>query len=102
MIAHDVLTMDDLANEQALGYDDSASDNDGDECTADDSDEEIVDKKIPPSPMKDHTRSKSRKVVLPEAQMCSDPEDEQARPQPRKGNRASPAPLRAGGHAKYF
>ena len=32
--AHDVPTMDDLANEQALGYENSASDKDGDEGAA--------------------------------------------------------------------
>ncbi len=41
-------------------------------------------------------------IVLPEPLMGFDSEDKQPSPQPRKRNRASPAPLRAGGHAKYF
>ncbi len=60
------------------------------------SDEEIVD------PMKDRTRSKSSKVIVPEAVICADTEDKPPRPQPRKRDRAGPAPLRAGGQAKYF
>ncbi len=78
------------------------SDEDGDECVAAESDEEIVDETIRQSPMKNRTRSKSRKVVVPEPLLPSESEDEKHRPQPRKRNRASPAPLRAGGHARYF
>ena len=81
---------------------DSASDKDGDECAAAESDDEIAGETVAPSPMKDRTRSKSRKVVIPDALMCSDTEEEFSRPQPRKRNHASPALLRAGGHAKYF
>ncbi len=42
-------------------------DKDGDECSAAESDEEIVDETIPQSQMKNRTRSKSRKVIVPEA-----------------------------------
>ncbi len=47
--ALDVLTMDDFANEQAPEHEDNASDKDGDECAAAESEEEIVDKTFPPS-----------------------------------------------------
>jgi hypothetical protein len=63
---------------------------------------EIVDETVLQSPMKNQTRNKSRKVVIPEALVCSDSEDDLPRPQPRKRIHASPAPLLAGGHAKYF
>ncbi len=62
---------------------DSASDKDGYECAAAESDEQIVDKTIPPSLMKTWTRSKSRKFVQPEPLLCSESEDEQPQPQPR-------------------
>jgi hypothetical protein len=53
------------------------------------------------SPMNNRTISKSLKVVVPEPLILSDSEDEEHRPQQFKRNRASPAPLRAGGKAKY-
>ena len=90
------------ALEQESENEDSASDNDSNECAAAESEDEIVDGTVPQSPMKNRTRIKSRKVVIPEALTCSDSEDELPRPQPRKHNRASPAPLKAGGHSKYF
>ncbi len=40
-------------------------------------------------------------VVVPAPLLLSDSEDEDHRPQPRKRNRSSPAPLRAGGNARY-
>ncbi len=55
-----------------------------------------MDKTIPQSPMKTRTKSKSRKVVIPEAQMCSDSEDQIILQQPSKRNNARPAPLRGG------
>ncbi len=91
-----------LANEQPPKYEDSTSDKDGYECAATESGEEIVDETTLSSLMKDLSKNKSCKVVIPEAQMRSDSEDEPPRPQPRKRNRASPALLRAGGHSKYF
>ncbi len=79
------------------------SDEDGDECDAAESDKEIVgDRTLHQSPMKNLTRSKSQKVVVPEPLLPSDFEDEGPRPQPRKRNSASPASLSAGGHAIYF
>ncbi len=80
----------------------SVSDEDGDDCVAAGSDEEIVDETLRQSPMKNLTRSKSRKVVEPEQLLLSDSEDEEHQTQPRKRNSASPAPLRAGGNARYF
>ncbi len=80
----------------------SVSDEDGDECTTAELDEEIVDEKLCQSPMKNSTRNKSQKVVVPEPLLLSNSENEERRPQPRKFNRASPPPLRAGGHARYF
>jgi hypothetical protein len=52
--------------------------------------------------MKNRTRSKSRKVVVHEALMCYDSEDELPHQQPSKRHRASRAPLWVGGHSKYF
>jgi hypothetical protein len=66
------------------------------------SDEDIVDETLQQSPIKNSTRSKSRKVVVPEPLLLSDSEDEEHRPQPSKRNRASPATPRASGHARYF
>ncbi len=79
----------------------SVSDEDGEGYVAAESHEEIVDEMLHQSLMKNHTRSKSRKVVVPAPLLLSDSEDEEHRPQPSKRNRASPAPLRAGGKAKY-
>jgi hypothetical protein len=93
---------DDVADARATDDEDRASERGGDECTAADSDDGIMDETIRPSPMKNRTRSKSRKVSLPEPLMCSDSEDELSRPQPRKRNRASSAPFRAGENSKYF
>ena len=42
------------------------SDEDGGECVAPESDEEIVDEMLCQSPMKNSTRSKSLKVIVPE------------------------------------
>ncbi len=54
--------MDDLANEQALEYEGSALGKDGNECSAAESDKNIVDKTIPQSLMKNQTRSKLRQA----------------------------------------
>ncbi len=59
--------------------------------------EETLDQRL----MKNHTMSKSLKVIAPEPLMPSDSEDEEHRPQQCKRDRASPATLRAGGEAKY-
>ena len=77
------------------------SDEDGGECVAPESDEEIVDETLCQSPMKNSTMSKSRKVVVPEPLIPSDSEDEEHRQEQCKRNRASPGPLRAGRKAKY-
>ncbi len=77
------------------------SDEDGDECIVAESDEEIMDETLRQSLMKNHTRSKSWKVVVPRPLLLSYFEDEEHRPQPSKRNFASPAPLRAGGHARF-
>ncbi len=60
-----------------------------------------MDETLYQSPMKNCTRSKSRKVVVPEPLIPSDSEDEEHRPQQCKHNHASPAPLSAGRKAKY-
>ncbi len=61
-----------------------------------------MDETLHQSQIKNRTRSKSRKVVVPEPLLPSASEGKGPRPQLRKHSRASPAPLRAGGHAKYF
>ena len=81
---------------------DCSSDKEGDEHAAAESEDEIVDETIPPSPGKVRTRSKARKVIIPAPVMCSDSEDEEHRPRPRKRTNASPAPLRAGGTFNLF
>ena len=57
--------------EQEVG----ASDEDGDEYVAAESDEEIVDETLRLSPMKNSTSSKSQKVVVPEPLLPTDSED---------------------------
>ena len=94
--------MNDSAPELESENEDSALDKDGDECMAAKSDDEIVDETVSPSLMMNQTKSKARKVVRPEALMCSDTEDEISRPLPHKRNHAGPAPLRAVGTSKYF
>jgi hypothetical protein len=54
----------------------SVSDEDGGECVAPESVEEIVDETLYQSPMKNRTRSKSRKVVVPEPLIPSYSKDE--------------------------
>ena len=82
--------------------DDSASDNDGDEYAAVESEDEIVDETIRPSPTKMRTRSKTRQPVLPDPVLCSDTEDDESRPRQRKRNHTIATPLRAGATSKYF
>ena len=82
--------------------DDSASDKDGNEYAAVESEEEIVDKTVRPSPMKMRPRSKTRQLVIPASIMCSDSEDDEPRPRQRKRNHTIATPLRAGGTSKYF
>ena len=56
---------------------DSASDKDGDEYAAVESeDDDIVDETVRPSPMKMLTRSKTRQPVMPDPVMCSETEDD--------------------------
>ncbi len=62
--ALDTLTTDYLKEDPEP--EDCAPDEDGNECYAAESDEEIVDEILRQSPMKNSTRSKSRKVVVPE------------------------------------
>ena len=82
---------------------DSASDKDGDECAAAESECSIVDETVQSSPMKMRTRSKAlRAFVQPDPGMCSDTEDDELRPRQRKRNHAIAALLRAGGTSKYF
>ena len=83
--------------------DDSASDKYGDENPAVESGDETVDETVRPSPTKMWTtRSKSRKPVISDPIICSDTEDNEARPQQRKRTYATITPLRAGGTSKYF
>ena len=66
---------DDSTPELESDSEDSASDKEGDECTAAESEDNIVDETVSPSPTKIRTRSKSRKVIIPAPVMCSNPED---------------------------
>ncbi len=77
----------------------SASDKDGDGYAAAESEDELV---FETSSMTNRTRTKSRKVIITDALMSSDSEDELPRPQPCRHIHASPAPPSAGGHTKYF
>ena len=64
--------------------DDGASDKDEQEHVQAESEEEVVDETIRPSPTKMRTRSKTLKPVIPEAIICSDTEDDEPRPRQRK------------------
>ena len=66
------------------------------------SEQEIVDETIRPSPTKMRTRSKSRKPVLPEPIICSDTEDDESCLRQRKRTHAIATPLRAGGTSNFF
>ena len=57
--------MNDSALELEPESEDGDSDKDGDECAAVESDDDIVDETVSPSPMKNGTRSKARKVMIP-------------------------------------
>ena len=82
---------------------DSASDNDGDECVAVESECSIVDETVQPNPTKMRTRSKARQTfVEPDPVICSDIEDDEPRPRQRKRNHVIATPQRAVGTAKYF
>ena len=82
---------------------DGASDKDGDEYAAVESECDIVDETVRRSPMKMRTRSKARGTfVVPAPLMCSDTEDDEARPQQRKRNHTIATPLRAGATSKYL
>ncbi len=96
----ETLPMEDLY--QDLKSEVGVSDEDGGKCVAPESDEEIVDETHYQSPMKNRTRSKSRKVVVPEPLIPSFSEDDVCRPQQCKHNCASPAPVRARRKAKYI
>ena len=85
--------------------DDSASDKDGNEYEAVESECDIVDETVRPNPMEMRTRSKFRSTfVVPDSIICSDTEDDESRPRQRKRNHTIAAPLRAGGtsNLKYF
>jgi hypothetical protein len=71
--------MEDPQNEQVFEEGDSASDRDGNECAAAKSEDKRVDKTILQSQMENLTKSMSSKVIIPEARMCSDSEDEPPR-----------------------
>ena len=63
---------------------DSASDKDGDECAAVESECSIVDETVRPSPMKMRTRSKAQGTLdVPESIMSSDTEENEPRPRQR-------------------
>ena len=56
---------DDSTPELESDSEDGASDKEGHECVAAKSDNDIVDETMPPSPMKNRTRSKAWKVPIP-------------------------------------
>ncbi len=71
--ALETLTMEDL--EQDPEPEVSVLYENGDECVAAESDEEIVDETLRQKLMKNSTRSKSRKVIVPEPLSESDDEE---------------------------
>ena len=82
---------------------DSASDSDGNEYAAVESECSIVDETVRPSPMEMQTRSKARRsLVIPDEDICSDVEDDEPRPRQRKRNPATATMPRAGGTSKFF
>ncbi len=81
---------------------DSALDKVDNGYAAAESEDGLVFKTIPQSPMTNRTGRKSRKVTIPNTFMSFDSEDELPRTQPRKHIHASPVPPSVGGHTKYF
>ena len=83
---------------------DSTLDDEGDQFAAAEPEDDIVDETASPSPMKNSTRSKSKKVIIPDLSpvMYSDPEVEEPRPRQHKRTHDSPAQILAGGTSKYF
>ena len=82
---------------------DSASDEDDNDGAAVESECSIVDETVRSSPMKMQTRSKTQpSYVIPDADICSDVEDDEPRPQQRKRNTANATMPRAGGTSKFF
>ena len=82
--AQDATTMNDPAPEQGSATEGSALDSASKECTTAEQEEEIVDQTVQPNPMKNQTRSKSLKVVIPvpcAPLMCSYSKDELPRQQ---------------------
>ena len=62
-----------------------------------------MDETVRPSPMKMRTRSKARpSFVIPDADICSDVEDDEPRPRQRKRNIANATMPRAGGTSNFF
>ena len=91
-----------LIHELGQYSNDSASDNDGNECAAVESECSIVDETVRASPIKMRTRSKARQsFVIPDVNMCSDVEDNEPRPRQRKRNPAIATMPRAGGTSKF-
>ena len=65
-------TAKDSTPELETDSEDGASDKEGDEHAAAESEDDIVEETVTPSPTKIRTRSKDRKVIIPAPVMCSD------------------------------
>ena len=86
-----------------------SQDNDGDsgaeepvENQATDGDESIIDETLDISTVKDRTRSKSKKYVIPTSLTLSDSEDEMPRPSRRQRAKRGSGAIRAGVTAKFI
>ena len=86
-----------------------SQDNDGDsgaeepvENQATDGDESIIDETLDISTLKDRTRSKSKKYVIPTSLTLSDSEDEMPQPSRRQRAKRGSGAIRAGVTAKFI
>ena len=80
----------------------SAMDSDIYDCAAAGLEDDTVEEAFGTNPMRNCTRSRSKKVVIPEPLMPSETENTESRPPCSKRNHASHCVLSASGHARYF
>ena len=87
--------------EQSQGNDGDSGAEESVENQATDGEESIIDETLDTSTVKDRTRSKSKKYVIPSSLIPSDSEDEMPRPSRRRRAQRGSGAVRAGITAKF-